>query len=163
MDGGSLRESNPPSPLARAAAGFEDREGHRTPVASIEQDRAEDKTDGQRFLKPLPDPACVNCGASDAERAAGGLLEQANFTGARPLGGVLDGELNALALTEQFEHGPADRGPVEEVLDAAFVANKPETLINQQSRNRAVGHDGVPLIPNRGRTPRMVVCESGPV
>jgi hypothetical protein len=69
-------------------------------------------------------------GASDAEGAADVLFEQANFTGARSLGGVLDGELNALALTKQLEHGAADSRPVEKVLDAAFVPNKPETLVD---------------------------------
>jgi hypothetical protein len=32
---------------------------------------------------------------------------------------------------------------VEEVLHATFVTNEPETFVNQQPSNRAIGHDCV--------------------
>ena len=97
-------------------------------MASIkEQDERE--RGGQR-PQPLPIPACVNCVGVECGAPGGELLEQADFTGARPLGGVLDGELDALALAEQLEHGAPNGGPVEEVLDAAFVPNKSETLVD---------------------------------
>src|SRR5262245_7016339 len=68
-------------------------------------------------------------------------IDQAHVGCPRALGRVLVRELYPLAFTEQFEHRATDRGAMEKMLHAAFVANEPEPFVNQQSCNRATGHD----------------------
>ena len=66
-----------------------------------------------------------------ARPAPGGLaVEQTDFSRARTLGRFFNLELDALSFAQQFEHGSSNGGAMEEVLDAAFVANEPETLID---------------------------------
>jgi hypothetical protein len=59
---------------------------------------------------------------------------------ARPLLGILRGELHTLAFAEQLEHCAPHRAAVEEMLDAAFVADESEALVDEQSRDCAVRH-----------------------
>ena len=66
-----------------------------------------------------------------SQAGAGGLaVEQTDFSRARTLGRFFNLELDALSFAQQFEHGSSNGGAMEEVLDAAFVANEPETLID---------------------------------
>ena len=60
--------------------------------------------------------------------------------GARSLLGILGGEFHTLAFAQQFEHGAPHRAAVEEVLNSAFVADKPEALVDQQPSDSAVWH-----------------------
>src|SRR5262249_15992889 len=60
-------------------------------------------------------------------------------------------ELHALAFAQQLEHCAADRAAVEEVLDAAFVADESEALVNQQPCNCPGWHT---RSPPSARTPK---------
>src|SRR6478672_7097558 len=76
-------------------------------------------------------------------RSTGSALDEPHVTGARALGGILFGELDALAFAEQLEHLAADGTAVEEVLCAALVADEPETLVDQEPCDCAGRHDRV--------------------
>src|SRR5258708_9476030 len=49
--------------------------------------------------------------------------------------GVLRSEFDSLTFTQQFEHGPANRAPVEKVFDPALVPNEPEAFVDEQPCN----------------------------
>jgi hypothetical protein len=57
-------------------------------------------------------------------------FNQTNITSTWTLLRLLDGELDALSFPEQFENGPPHRTAVEEMLEAGFVPNEPEPLID---------------------------------
>src|SRR5690606_18366407 len=77
-----------------------------------------------------------------ARLAEDGLaVEQAHVARARALRRFLVRELHPLALAEQLENRSPDGGAVEEVLHTALVADEAEPFVDQQSCNRAVGHD----------------------
>ena len=86
------------------------------------------------------------CPASDRDRRL--AFEQAHFSRARPLLRLLGSELDALAFAEELEHCAAHCAAVKEVLDAALVADEPETLVNQQTCDGAARH----AVPPRERT-----------
>ena len=48
-----------------------------------------------------------------------------------------------IIVTSGLGWAQKDGGPVEEVFHATFVTNEPETLVDQQPCNRAIGHDCV--------------------
>ena len=50
-------------------------------------------------------------------------------------------ELDALSFPEQFEYRPANGRTMKEVFDTTFVANEAETLVDEQTCNRAIRHD----------------------
>jgi hypothetical protein len=58
-------------------------------------------------------------------------VDQADFCCSWTFGGFLGRELDALTFPEQLEYCAADGRAMEEVFDAAFVANEPEPLVNQ--------------------------------
>lgn len=70
-------------------------------------------------------------------------FDQSNFAGARTLRGIFRRELDALALAQQLEHCPANRAPMEEVLDPSFVSNEPESLVDEQTRDGPGRHTRV--------------------
>ena len=81
-----------------------------------------------------------------APNGAGGrglTFYEANVSCARTLLRILRSELDALTFAEQLENGAADRTPMEEVLDSAFIADKPETLVDQEPCDRAGRHTRV--------------------
>ena len=61
------------------------------------------------------------------------VFDQANVTGPRPFGGILGRELDALPFAEQLEYGAAYGTAVEEVFDAAFIANESESLVDEEA------------------------------
>src|SRR6187401_3194417 len=56
-------------------------------------------------------------------------------------GRLFDHEFDALTFAKQLEHRLTNGRTMEEMLYAAFVADEAKTLIDQQTCNRAVGHD----------------------
>ena len=67
-------------------------------------------------------------------------LNQANVSRPWSLLGLLWRELYSLAFPKEFEDGAAHSASVEEMLDSPFVADEPEPLVNQQTRDRAARH-----------------------
>src|SRR5262245_9963579 len=82
-------------------------------------------------------------------------FDQTNVARARTFCRLLRGELHALAFAQQLEHGATDRAPVEEVLDAAFVADEPKALVDQEASNCPGRHNPTPPF----RTPREIPRE----
>ena len=60
------------------------------------------------------------------------VLDQANVARAWALRGFLDLELHSLPFAKKFEHRTSDGAAMEEVLDTGFVADEPETFIDQK-------------------------------
>ena len=54
--------------------------------------------------------------------------------------GIFRSEFHTLAFAQQLEDGAAYRAAVEEVLDSTFVADEPETFVDQQPSDSAVWH-----------------------
>jgi hypothetical protein len=70
-------------------------------------------------------------------------LYETNVSGARALLRFLRSELDALALAKQLKDGAADRAAMKEVFDPAFIADKPEALVNEKPCDRAGRHTRV--------------------
>jgi hypothetical protein len=70
-------------------------------------------------------------------------FDEPDVPGARSLLRFLRSELDALTLAKQLEHCAADRAAMEEVLDATLIADKPETLVDQETCDRAARHTRV--------------------
>ena len=85
----------------------------------------------------------VQAGLGGAGRpdVCGLAIEQPDFCCAWTLRRLFNLELDALAFPKKFKHRAAYRGTVKEMLDAAFVPDEPEAFVDQQSCNRAAGHD----------------------
>jgi len=75
-------------------------------------------------------------------------FDQPNVTRARTLLGVLLSELNALTFAQKLKHRPPNRAAVEEMLDTAFVADKPEPFVDEESRDGAGWHSPKSSVPN---------------
>jgi hypothetical protein len=67
-------------------------------------------------------------------------LYKANVAGARSLLRFLRSELDALAFAKQLEDGAPDRAAMKEVFDSPFIADKPETLVDQKPCDRPGRH-----------------------
>src|SRR5580765_5132638 len=74
-------------------------------------------------------------------------FDQSNVAGAWSLLGILRGKLDALALPQQLEHGTAHRTAMEKVFNAAFVADEPEPLVDQEPCNCPGWHSRTPPVP----------------
>jgi hypothetical protein len=70
-------------------------------------------------------------------------FDQSNFSGPGTLAGFLWRELHALPFAEELEHRTAHRASVKEVFDSAFIADEPEALVDQKSRDRSRWHTRV--------------------
>ena len=70
-----------------------------------------------------------------------------NVAGAWSFLGIFRRELDALALAQQLEHRTADRAAVKKVFDAAFVADEPEPLVDQEPCNCPGWHSRTPPVP----------------
>ena len=57
-------------------------------------------------------------------------FNQSHVSGARTFLRFLDRELDALAFPEQLEHRATHRAAVKEVLEAGFITNEPEALVD---------------------------------
>src|SRR5262245_61211741 len=99
---------------------------------------ARSETTSRRFARKESAAAAADMTSGPPEGLA---VDQADFCRPRAFGRFLGRELDALALAEQLEDRAADGRAVEKMLDAAFVANEPEAFVNQESCNRAAGHD----------------------
>jgi hypothetical protein len=60
-------------------------------------------------------------------------FDQSNVAGARTLGRFLSLKLHALSFAQQFEHGAADCAAVEEMFDAALIADESESLVDEEA------------------------------
>src|SRR5688572_14565630 len=87
---------------------------------------------------------------------------ETDVSGARTLLRILRSELDALTLAEQLENGAANRTPMKEVLDSTFIANEPETLVDQEPCDRAVRHTRVLRMFSPGRKVAVTFWRSGP-
>jgi ABC-type enterochelin transport system substrate-binding protein len=67
----------------------------------------------------------------DQGRARNSAFDQSNVAGARTLGGIFGRELHALSFAKQFEDSAADGAAMEEMFDAALIADEPEPLVDQ--------------------------------
>src|SRR5688500_9485654 len=63
----------------------------------------------------------------------GVTFDQPDVTGPGSFRGLLGRELHALALAEQLKDGAPNGAAVEEVFDAALIANKAEAFIDEQA------------------------------
>src|SRR5262249_25530345 len=79
-------------------------------------------------------------------------FDQTDFTGPRTLAGLFRREFHALTLPEQLEHRSAHGAAMEEMLDAALVADEAEALVNQEPSDRPGWHNPCPP-KRRVRTP----------
>jgi len=70
-------------------------------------------------------------------------LYETNVSGARSLLRFLRSELDALPLAKQLENGAANGAAMEEVFDSSLIADKSETLVDQQPCDRAGRHTRV--------------------
>ncbi len=64
------------------------------------------------------------------------VLDEANFTGAGPLGRFSGGELDPLALPQQLEHRSPNCAAMEVMLDSALIADEAEISVDQETRDR---------------------------
>ena len=64
----------------------------------------------------------------------------AQLLSSRTLLRFLGSEFDTLALAQQLEYRAAHRAAVEEVFDSTFVADEPETFVDQQPSDSAVWH-----------------------
>jgi hypothetical protein len=77
-------------------------------------------------------------------RRAGKLaFYETDVAGARTLLRFLRSELDALTFSKQLEDGAADRAAMKEVFDPAFIADKPETLVDEKPCDRTGRHTRV--------------------
>ena len=77
---------------------------------------------------------------TDRRRQVSLTLDESNVAGARSLLRLLRSELNALAFTQQLKHCAPDRAAMKEMFDSPFIADKPETLVDQKPCDRAGRH-----------------------
>jgi hypothetical protein len=57
-------------------------------------------------------------------------FNQSHISCPRALLGFLDGELDALAFPQQFEHRAPHGAAMEEMLEAGFITNESEALVD---------------------------------
>src|SRR6185295_5002280 len=87
-------------------------------------------------------------------RGGRSALDQPDVAGARTLLRFFRRELDTLAFAQQLEHRAAHRASVEEVLDAAFVTDEPEPLVDKKSCNRPARHTRNPPSRTPETSPR---------
>ena len=73
----------------------------------------------------------------------GSAFDQANITCTRSFRRLLGLELHALSFAQQFEHSAADRAAVKEVLDASFITDEPEPLVDEETCDSPGRHNPV--------------------
>jgi hypothetical protein len=71
------------------------------------------------------------------------LLDQSNFSCARPLGRFFLRELHALTLSQKLEDGSSNGAPMEEVLDPTLIADEPEPFVDEETRDGPGRHTRV--------------------
>src|SRR6185436_9421492 len=93
-------------------------------------------------------------GFNPAPRGPGqnSAFDQANVTRTRALRGILGRKLHPLTLPQQFEDGTPNRTSVEKVFDAAFIADEPESLVDEQACNCPRRHNRVLRCARRPET-----------
>src|SRR6267378_3297372 len=77
-------------------------------------------------------------------------FDQTDITRARAFLGFFGRELHTLAFAKQFEHRAAHRAAMKEVLNSAFVADEPKSLVNEEPCDCPGRHNPKPSV----RTPR---------
>ena len=70
-------------------------------------------------------------------------LYETNIAGARSLLRLLRSELHALTFAQQLKNCAADGAAMEEVFDSSLIADKPESLVDQEPCDRAGWHTPV--------------------
>jgi tryptophan 2,3-dioxygenase len=60
-------------------------------------------------------------------------FNQSNVSRARPLLGLLDRELDSLALSKQFEHRAANRAAMKEMLESGLIPYESEALVDKEA------------------------------
>ena len=67
-------------------------------------------------------------------------VDESNVSGSGSLSGFFSLEFHPLSFTKQLENRFPNGTSMEEVLDAAFVADKPEALVDQQASDSPGRH-----------------------
>jgi len=75
---------------------------------------------------------------------------QPDIAGARTLAGVLRSELDPLSFAQQFKNSSPHRAAVEEVFDAALIANEAEAFVDEESCDSPARHTRSPPFDPRG-------------
>ena len=70
-------------------------------------------------------------------------FDEANVACARALGRIFDLEIDPLAFPQELEDGAANRAAMEEMLDAALVADEAEALVDQKASDGTRRHTSV--------------------
>src|SRR6266567_2625984 len=70
-------------------------------------------------------------------------FDQANVAGARSLLRILRSELHTLAFAKQLEHRAANGAAMKKMFDSAFIADKSESLVDEEPRDRPGWHTRV--------------------
>jgi len=70
-------------------------------------------------------------------------FDQANLTGAGPLGRFFLSEFDPLPFTQQLEDRAPDGTAMKKMLNSPFIANKAEAFVDEEPCNRARRHTRV--------------------
>lgn len=71
-------------------------------------------------------------------------FDQSNISGAWALGRILGGEIHPLPFAQQLEDGAPDSAAVEEMFDAAFIADESKAFIDEETCDSPGRHSRVP-------------------
>ena len=71
------------------------------------------------------------------------ILNQADIARPRSLPRLFRHEFDALALAQQLEYCPANGAAMKKMLNAAFIPNEPETLVDQEPCDSARRHSRI--------------------
>jgi hypothetical protein len=89
------------------------------------------------------DEAEVSTGAWAAPAGKKLALYETNIPSPRSLLRFLRSELDALTFAQQLENSAADGAAMEEVFDSPFIADEPESLVDEKACDRAGRHTRV--------------------
>ena len=85
----------------------------------------------------------IDSGARAAPAGKQLTLYETNVSGARTLLRFLRSELDALAFAKQLKDGASDGAAMKEMFDPTFIADEPETLVDEKPCDRAGRHTRV--------------------
>src|SRR2546428_3343855 len=84
----------------------------------------------------------------------GSAFDQTDIARARALLGFFGSELHTLAFAQQLEHRAAHRAAMKEMLNSAFVADEPKSLVNEEPCDCPGWHNPKPSVPNPQEYPK---------
>src|SRR5712691_8504343 len=75
---------------------------------------------------------------------SGLTFDQSNISSARTLGRILGGEVHPLPFAQQLEDGTPDSAAVEEMFDAALIADEAKAFVDEETCDSPGRHSRVP-------------------